>query len=134
MAAQRTTSTLPELALRSALHRAGVRYRVNCRPIGSLRVKADIVFGPTRVAVFVDGCFWHSCPVHATQPKANGEWWADKLGRNVARDRTNDALLRDAGWEVLRVWEHENPLEAADRIVQVVRDRRRQASGSRRTR
>lgn len=71
--------------------------------------------------MFVDGCFWHSCPVHGTTPRNNGEWWAAKLEANVARDRTTDLELREAGWEVVRVWEHEDPEEAADRIVETLR-------------
>jgi DNA mismatch endonuclease (patch repair protein) len=80
------------------------------------RRRADIVFPTRKVAVLVDGCFWHSCPEHATRPKRNAEWWAEKLARNVARDRETDMLLAEAGWTVVRIWEHEMPTEAADRV------------------
>jgi DNA mismatch endonuclease (patch repair protein) len=116
--------TLPELALRSELHRRGLRFRVDRAPLPGLRSRADIVFGPARVAVYVDGCFWHSCPEHATRPKSNAEWWEKKLRRNQERDAETDRALREQGWEVVRVWEHENPVEAADRIEAVLRTRR----------
>jgi DNA mismatch endonuclease (patch repair protein) len=124
MASQRTSGTDPELAVRSALHRQGLRFRVHRAPVDGVRSKADIVFGPARVAVFVDGCFWHSCPEHATSPKANAGWWSAKLAANQERDRRTDAALQAAGWGVVRVWEHEAPLEAAARIAEVVNQRR----------
>lgn len=123
MSRQRSRDTDPERALRSSLHRRGLRYRLHRRPVPGLRRQADIVFGPARVAVFVDGCFWHCCPDHATSPKANGAWWATKLAANVARDRDTDERLAAAGWTVLRVWEHEDPTEAAARIAELVRSR-----------
>ncbi len=86
-----------------------------------MRRRADIVFGPAKVAVYVDGCFWHSCPEHATVPKNNREWWVEKLAANVARDRDTDRQLREAGWEVVRVWEHEDMEVAADRVMRAVR-------------
>jgi DNA mismatch endonuclease (patch repair protein) len=92
---------------------------------------ADIVFGPTKVAIYVDGCFWHSCPIHATKPSANAAWWEAKLRRNVERDRAGDAALREAGWEVVRIWEHESPDQAAERVEAVVRARRRKLEGGR---
>jgi DNA mismatch endonuclease (patch repair protein) len=116
--------TPAELALRRLLHAKGLRYRVDARPMKSLRRKADIVFGPAKVAVFVDGCFWHNCPEHGSAPKANAEWWADKLRTNVERDRDTDAQLSAEGWRVLRFWEHESPGAAADLIAQVVAERR----------
>jgi DNA mismatch endonuclease, patch repair protein len=119
--ANRGRDTAPEVRLRSELHRRGLRYRVNRRAAKDLRVRVDIVFGPARVAVFVDGCFWHRCPLHATTPKANRDWWMEKLEVNVARDRRNDEELRARGWNVMRVWEHEDPAEAADRISRAVR-------------
>lgn len=124
MRANRGRDTGPELALRSELHRLGLRFRVHRRPVPGLRVAADIVFGPARVAVFVDGCFWHRCPVHATAPRANGEWWAAKLERNVERDRSANMRLEESGWVVVRVWEHESPAVAAARILRIVTDRR----------
>ncbi len=119
--ANRGRDTSPELRLRSALHRRGLRFRVNRRVAPDLRATADISFGPARVAVFVDGCFWHQCPVHATMPKANQAWWSTKLAENVARDRRTDAALRERGWTVVRIWEHEDPDEAASLISGIVR-------------
>ncbi len=119
---QRDTS--PELALRSELHRRGLRFRVDRAPLPGLRSRADIVFGPARVAVYVDGCFWHSCPEHGTRPKANAEWWEQKLSRNRERDAETDRALRENGWEVVRIWEHEDPVEAADRVTRVLRRRK----------
>jgi DNA mismatch endonuclease (patch repair protein) len=118
--------TLPELAIRSELHRRGFRFRVDRAPVPGLRSRADIVFGPARVAVYVDGCFWHSCPEHGTRPKANAEWWERKLDRNQERDRETDRVLLEQGWEVVRIWEHEDPVAAADRVEAAVRDRRRE--------
>lgn len=89
----------------------------------------DIALGPSRVAIFVDGCFWHQCPVHATLPKANGAWWQQKLAANVARDRRVEAELTERGWAVLRFWEHESAEEAADQVAAVVRTRRAPATG-----
>jgi len=89
-----------------------------------MRRRADLVFGPSQVAVFVDGCFWHSCPEHATVPKSNREWRRQKLAANVARDRDTDARLASAGWTVIRVWEHENMDDAAARVVAEVRRHR----------
>lgn len=121
MSRQRTRDTDPEILLRRELHRRGLRYRVDA-PIPRLpRRRADLLFTRARVAIFVDGCFWHSCPEHRTSPATNAEWWATKLARNVARDRETDAHLAGLGWIVLRFWEHEDPITAADAIVAVVR-------------
>lgn len=116
MANQRTRDTGVELALRRALHRSGLRYRVDVAPLPGLRRRADLVFTRSKVAVMVDGCFWHSCPEHGTFPKANGDWWATKLARNVDRDRETNELLTAAGWLIVRVWEHESIEGAAERI------------------
>lgn len=124
MRANRGRDTGPELALRCELHRLGLRYRVHRQPVRGLRLTADIVFGPTKVAVFVDGCFWHSCPIHATHPKANGEWWEAKLQANVERDRRTEMRLTENSWHVVRVWEHESPTVAAAEILRVVSERR----------
>ncbi len=83
----------------------------------------DLVFGPVRVAVYVDGCFWHSCPTHATRPIHNAGWWEAKLRRNVERDRATDQALAEAGWVVIRVWEHEDAVSAADKVEAEVRGR-----------
>ncbi|MEZ5371445.1 MAG: very short patch repair endonuclease [Microthrixaceae bacterium] len=121
MTANRGRDTTPELALRRAVWRRGLRYRVDARPVGGLNRRADLVFTRAKVAVFVDGCFWHSCPIHATRPAANGDFWAAKLDGTVARDRETDARLRAEGWTVLRFWEHEDPAAAADRVEATVR-------------
>lgn len=122
MLANRRVDTKPEVALRSALHRLGMRFRKDV-PIDlpSMRVRPDVAFGRVRVAVYCDGCFWHCCPLHATSPKANADYWRSKLAANVRRDREADRALAAAGWRVIRVWEHENPIEAAKRIEAVVR-------------
>lgn len=116
LSAQRRRDTAPEMALRRELHRRGYRYFVDKAPLRGLRRRADLVFPRRKVAVYVDGCFWHSCPQHATQPKNNAEWWSEKLAANVRRDRDTDERLTDAGWTVIRVWEHEDPVTAATRI------------------
>jgi DNA mismatch endonuclease, patch repair protein len=121
MSAQRRRDTAPELALRRELHRRGRRYRVDLAPLPGIRRRADLVFPGARVAVFVDGCFWHSCPAHATSPKNNADWWAAKLAGNVARDRDTDARLTAAGWTVVRIWEHEDPVAAADAVEAALR-------------
>lgn len=116
--------TTPELELRRELWRRGLRYRVD-RPLdGKRRRRADLTFVGPRVVVFVDGCFWHGCPEHGTSPKANAEWWSEKLARNVARDADTDEFLTAQGWTVLRFWEHEDVLAAADQVERVVRAHR----------
>lgn len=116
--------TTPELELRRELWRRGLRYRVD-RPLdGKRRRRADLTFVGPKVVVFVDGCFWHGCPDHGTSPKANAEWWSEKLARNVARDADTDEYLAAQGWTVLRFWEHEDVLAAADQVERAVRARR----------
>jgi DNA mismatch endonuclease (patch repair protein) len=119
------SSTRPEILIRRELHRRGLRFRVN-HP--RLPGRPDIAFTAARMAVFVDGCFWHSCPDHRVFPKNNRDWWRDKLERNVARDREKDAQLDLLGWIVVHVWEHQNPVEAADAIEQLWRSRRQLAT------
>lgn len=114
--------TKPELALRSAVHARGMRYRVGVRPVPQVRRTADIVFSRAKVAVFLDGCFWHGCPEHHRPAKRNTEFWDTKIKGNIDRDANTDALLRKAGWRVIRVWEHEDPAVAAERIAAAVRD------------
>jgi DNA mismatch endonuclease (patch repair protein) len=113
---QARRDTAPELAVRRELHRRGLRYRVDVAPLQGRRRTADVVFPKARVAVYVDGCFWHMCPEHSTLPKHNGEWWLAKLEANVRRDRETDAELTAAGWTVVRSWEHESASAAADRV------------------
>lgn len=122
--AQRRRDTKPEMRLRSELHRRGLRFRVDRKVLPGLRSRPDIVFGPSKVAVFVDGCFWHRCPEHGTIPKNNREWWIEKLDANVERDRRSDRQLTDAGWLVLRIWEHEPTTSAAGTVEEQVRLRR----------
>jgi DNA mismatch endonuclease (patch repair protein) len=122
---QRVRDTKPEIELRRALHALGLRYRVDRLVLPGTRRRADIVFGNGKIAVFVDGCFWHGCPLHSTEPKNNAPWWAAKIDGNRARDRDTDQRLAALGWQVERVWEHENPSAAALRIAGVVRRARR---------
>lgn len=113
--------TRPELELRRELHTRGLRYRVDACPVAALRGRADILFPRVQVAVYVDGCFWHSCPTHGVLPKGNREWWRTKLEATVRRDRRTDLTLKELGWEVVRVWEHDDPVAAADRVEAAVR-------------
>lgn len=118
MARQRTRDTAPEIALRRALHRLGYRYRVDAPLPGMPRRKADILFTSRRIAVFVDGCFWHGCPEHATWPARNGDWWESKLRKNIARDLDTTERLTAEGWTVVRIWEHESLDEALATVLQ----------------
>lgn len=106
MRSNRGRDTKPELALRSSLHRAGLRFRVSTRPVPTLRRTADVIFTKHRVAVFVDGCYWHGCPAHRSIPSTNREFWAAKIQGNKSRDVETDRLLVEHGWFVVRVWEH----------------------------
>ncbi|WP_268788665.1 very short patch repair endonuclease [Nocardioides sp. Root190] len=116
MRSQARSDTAPELELRRELHRRGLRYRVGLRVPGRPRRTIDIAFPARKVAVFVDGCFWHRCPVHSVPAKNNASWWAAKLDGNVARDAETSAVLESDGWLVLRVWEHEPVRTAAERV------------------
>lgn len=121
MQLQRTRDTAPELAVRRILHARGLRYRVDRPPLKGLRRRADIVFGPAKVAVFIDGCFWHGCPEHGRkETQANPNYWSGKMARNRERDADTDAQLAEAGWAVVRVWEHQPPVEVADVIADIV--------------
>lgn len=119
MRSNRGRDTLPELAVRRLLHQKGYRYRVDYAPVGGRR-RADIVFTRQRVAIFVDGCFWHSCPIHATRPRQNSSYWEPKLRRNVERDRETDEALERAGWTVLRFWEHEPTGNVVESIIETL--------------
>ncbi|MGW7050798.1 very short patch repair endonuclease [Streptomyces sp. NPDC054887] len=120
MRANRGRDTKPELALRSLLHAKGLRYRVDASPLKGVRRRADVIFPKDKVAVFVDGCFWHGCPQHLRPAKRNAEAWAAKLEGNQARDINTNELLRAAGWTVVRVWEHEDPVVAAETVAQTL--------------
>ncbi len=120
MLANRGRDTRPEVSVRRLLHAAGARYRVDFPPLGGRR-RADIVFTKLRVAIFIDGCFWHCCPQHGTHPARNSEYWGPKLQRNVERDTEVTQTLLAHGWTVLRFWEHEAPQLIADVILETVR-------------
>ena len=121
MQANRSRDTKPELRLRRILHARGLRYRANNRPLPGFRLTADIVFSRAKVAVFVDGCFWHGCPEHYRKPAINQDYWEPKLLKNVARDGIADATLLSEGWIVIRAWEHEDAEKVADRVEAAVR-------------
>lgn len=122
MQSNKSRDTSPELAVRRILHAQGLRYRVHYAPLPSLRRRrADIVFTRARVAVFIDGCFWHACPEHGTRPKSHEDYWHPKLVRNAERDRETDAALLEAGWTVLRYWEHQTAEEVAAAIAATIR-------------
>jgi DNA mismatch endonuclease (patch repair protein) len=123
MRSNKRRDTQPELLVRRILHARGLRYRVDLRVVRESRTRADIAFTRQRIAVFIDGCFWHSCPDHLHLPKANADYWVPKLARNVERDRQATVLLRGLGWTVLRFWEHERPEEVAEGIIEAVRER-----------
>ncbi|UJP40263.1 very short patch repair endonuclease [Cellulomonas palmilytica] len=126
MQLQRSRDTAPEMALRRLMHARGHRYRVDrLLPLVGVQRRADLVFGPARVAVFVDGCFWHGCPLHGNPAvKANVWYWPDKIARNRARDADTDRRLREIGWLPFRAWEHETPSDVADRLEAALRSRR----------
>jgi DNA mismatch endonuclease (patch repair protein) len=122
MQANKRAGTKPEVSLRSALHRRGLRFRKDFTlKLDGLRVRPDIVFTRRKIAVFVDGCFWHVCPIHGRYPTTNDWYWAPKLTRNMQRDQRVNAALRDAGWQVVRVWEHESLVDVADRVECAIR-------------
>lgn len=128
MTSNRRTDTAPERALRSILYRRGLRFRKDHRvDLVDRRVRVDIAFPRRRLAVFVDGCFWHRCPEHATDPITNGGFWHEKLRRNVDRDCSVNLSLRLGGWMVLRFWEHADPVDAAQAVVETLRARAAEA-------
>ncbi|MFI7708773.1 very short patch repair endonuclease [Nonomuraea sp. NPDC049480] len=121
MQSNKSRDTKPELALRRAVHALGLRYRVGTRPLPGVRRTADLVFPRIKLAVFLDGCFWHGCSEHHSLAKTNSTYWSEKFHKNRERDADTDRRLREAGWSVIRVWEHEKPDEAAERVAVVVR-------------
>ena len=120
MAKVRQQGTDAEIALRSELYRRGLRYRVGYEVLKKPRRVADVAFPGLKIAVFVDGCFWHGCPEHATWPKRNAEFWRQKIKTNRLRDADTNSRLQKIGWTVLRFWEHESPIEASDRVAKAV--------------
>lgn len=132
MRGNRSRDTTPEKLLRKHLYERGVRYRVSHRPLPSVRRTADVAFLGAKVAVFVDGCFWHGCPDHCRWPGTNEEFWRDKIEGNRARDAETNRVLEQSGWLPVRIWEHEDPSEAADKIINLVRARRRDTPSGRR--
>lgn len=125
MASVRQKGTQAEINLRRALHAKGLRYRLHVPLLTSPRRSADIVFPRARVAVFVDGCFWHGCPEHASWPKSNADFWRGKIETNRSRDADTDQRLNALGWKTVRIWEHEDAREAADRIAELVDARKK---------
>ena len=115
--------TPAETSIRSELHRRGLRFRLHRRLIPGFRRTADIVFPNARIAVFVDGCFWHGCPKHGTLPRSHRAWWRDKIETNWLRDADTDKRLRSTGWRVIRIWEHEDPVQAIRRVETALRTR-----------
>ena len=120
LAKARRADTAPEVALRRILHAHGLRYRVGYPVPGAPRRSIDIAFTRARLAIFIDGCYWHGCPQHSTAPKNNAGWWQDKFAANAARDADTNRLLVEKGWTVMRVWEHENPGEVASRVMEAL--------------
>ncbi|MET9218797.1 MULTISPECIES: very short patch repair endonuclease [unclassified Streptomyces] len=120
MQAIRSRDTGPEWLIRRLVHARGLRYRVSARPLPDLRRTADLVFRPAKVAVFIDGCYWHGCPEHYVSPKTNSGYWSEKVARNMARDRDTNERLAEAGWTALRFWEHESPDACALTIAATV--------------
>ncbi|MFJ8191381.1 very short patch repair endonuclease [Streptomyces sp. NPDC096094] len=131
MRRQASKNTGVELAVRRLLHADGLRYRVEYPVPGMARRRIDVAFTRAKVAVLIDGCFWHGCPQHATQPKSNAEWWRNKLDRNMARDRETTEHLTALGWSVLRFWEHEDPVEVSARVRAAVERRLAERAGRR---
>lgn len=132
MRGNRRADTGPERQVRSLLHASGFRYRTDYRlDVPGARVRPDIVFTRRRLAVFIDGCFWHRCPEHGTSPRVNTSYWSPKLERNIARDQRVDQALRAAGWTVLRIWEHVDPTEAAAQVIAILDSGPKQAPSRR---
>lgn len=130
MRANGRRDTTPEMAVRRLVHSLGLRYRVDHRPVPDLNRRADLVFTRAKVAVFIDGCYWHGCPQHGTSAKTNAAYWTEKIARNKARDADTDCQLARAGWTVLRFWEHEDPTGTAQVIQDAVTHRSQVADSS----
>lgn len=117
--------TKPEMAVRRLIHAAGLRYRVDIRPLKQVPRRADLVFRGVRVAAFVDGCYWHGCSEHCRVSGRNVEWWQAKIGANQMRDADTDQKLSEAGWKVFRAWAHENPVDVAGRLIDLLEAQQR---------
>jgi DNA mismatch endonuclease (patch repair protein) len=124
MTANRRRDTKPELQVRRLLHAAGLRYRVDMQPLPALRRRADVVFRGQRLAVFIDGCYWHGCHLHGTLPATNREYWSSKVAANRRRDEDTNRQLADSGWRVARYWEHESPADVAADVIRIVAELR----------
>ncbi|RAG83794.1 very short patch repair endonuclease [Streptacidiphilus pinicola] len=133
MSLQASQNTRPEVAVRRALRAIGVGYRIHVAVPGKRRRSIDIAFVGPKVAVFIDGCFWHSCPEHGTRPGSNSEQWRAKFARNIERDLDTTAHLEGLGWLVLRFWEHQSPVDVAEQVAAAVAERRRSRPAVRRT-
>jgi len=127
MRANRGVDTGPEIRLRSLVHKAGLRYAIDVRPEADINRRADLVFRAAKVAVFVNGCFWHGCPKHYSSPKSNKRYWSEKVRRNRERDVETRFLLKRRGWRVLVFWEHQPAQSCSERVVSVVSERKRRA-------
>lgn len=121
MSVAKRKDTAPEVALRKELYLRGLRYRIGYPVPGQRRRTIDVAFVGAKLAVFVDGCFWHGCPEHGTKPRSNSEWWRQKLAANAARDADTTAVLDALGWRVIRIWEHVPAEEAADLVATILR-------------
>lgn len=130
MKGNRGRDTKPELAVRRAAHALGLRYRTSARPLQNVRRTADMVFVREKVAVYIDGCFWHGCPHHYVASKTNASFWDAKIHTTRQRDTETDQLLRQAGWTPIRIWEHDDPQTAAETIRRVIEERRRELAGA----
>lgn len=130
MKANRGRDTKPEMAVRRALHALGYRYRVDVRPEPNLNRRADLVFTRPKVAVFVDGCYWHGCPKHYTSPVTNASFWSGKIAGNRERDAETTRLLEAAGWSVVRAWEHEPTEDVVSRVREAIQRRSEPSSGN----
>ena len=124
MQGNRGRDTAPEMAVRRIVHARGLRYRVDVRPVAALNRRADLVFSRVKVAVFIDGCFWHGCRDHHTVAKTNAIYWAEKVANNRERDADTSERLRESGWLVLRFWEHQPANDIAEAIIIAVQERR----------
>ncbi|HZU16238.1 MAG TPA: very short patch repair endonuclease [Candidatus Dormibacteraeota bacterium] len=127
MQATRRRDTPPELAIRSRLENLGLAFAADRSPIPGTRRRADFVFPEAKVAIYVDGCFWHGCPEHGTFPKRNSDWWREKIERNRERDADTNRLLTEQGWMVVRIWEHEAPERAVEAILEAIYGRSNQS-------